>query len=70
MNNEELKAALISGVPVKANIAGLGTIEFERVSAIIYRNKNGKFDISAEVLDKNKNSVCIVSPAKLKEVIK
>lgn len=63
MNSEELKNALLNGFPVDYD-----GITFKCVSAIVYRNKNGKIDISAEVLDKNNNSVCYVDPRKLKEV--
>lgn len=67
MNSEELKNALLKGSPVEYD--GLTyKVTFKCVSAIIYRNKNGKIDISAEVLDKNNNSVCYVDPIKLKEV--
>lgn len=64
MNNEELKAALFSRCPVEHN-----GIEYKCVTAIIYRNKGGKLDISAEVADKKSNSVCIVNAEKLKEVL-
>lgn len=63
MNNEELKNALFSGCPVEHN-----GIEYKCVSAIIYRNKGGKLEISAEVADKKSNSVCIVGIEKLREV--
>ncbi len=63
MTNDELKEALFDGRPVEHN-----GIIYKCVSAIIYRNKKGKLDISAELLDKNKNSVSIVNPAKIKEV--
>lgn len=43
MTNEELKAALVSGCPVES-----GEIVYKCVSAIIYRYRNGKLDISAE----------------------
>lgn len=64
MTNEELKAALFSCCPVEHN-----GIVYKCVSGIIYRNKGGKLDISAELLDKNNNSISIVNPAKVKEVI-
>lgn len=63
MTNEELKAALFSGCPVEHN-----GIVYKCVSGIIYRNKGGKLDISAELMDKNLNSVSIVNPARVKEV--
>lgn len=46
MTNEELKAALVSGCPVES-----GGIVYKCVSAIIYRYRNRKLDISAEVTD-------------------
>ena len=63
MTNEELKAALFSGCPVEHN-----GIVYKCVSGIIYRNKGGKLDISAELMDKNLNSVSIVNPERAKEV--
>ncbi len=63
MTNEELKEALFSGCPVK-----IGDLSYKCVSAIIYRNKNGKLSISAELTDKNNNSISIVDPYKIKEV--
>ena len=68
MTNEELKAALFSGCPVVADLPLHGRIECKCVSAIIYRNKGGKLDVSAELLDKNNNGVLIVEPALVKEV--
>ncbi len=62
MTNEELKAALFSGCPVEHN-----GIVYKCVSGIIYRNKGGKLDISAEMV-KNLNSVSIVNPERVKEV--
>jgi hypothetical protein len=64
MSNEEPKNALLNGFPVECN-----GIAYKCVSAIVYRNKGGKIDISAEVLDKNNNSVCYVDPKGLKEVL-
>ena len=63
MTNEQLKEALFSGCQVEHN-----NIIYKCVSGIIYRNKGGKLDISAELMDKNGNSVSIVNPAKVKEV--
>lgn len=67
MNSEELKNALLKGSPVEYD-GNTFKVTFKCVTAIIYRNKGGKIDISAEVLDKNNNSVCYVDPIKLKEV--
>ncbi len=63
MSNDELKAALFSGCPVES-----GGVVYKCVSAIIYRNKGGKLAISAELMDKNNNSVSIVNPDRVKEV--
>lgn len=58
MTNEELKEALMSECEVKHK-----GIIYKCVSAIIYRNRNGKIDISAELIDKAQNkSVSIVDP--------
>lgn len=63
MTNDELKAALFSGCQVEHR-----GIVYKCVSAIIYRNKDGNLDISAELLDKNGNGVSIVEPHLVKEV--
>lgn len=63
MTNDELKAALFSGCQVEHR-----GIIYKCVSGIIYRNKGGKLNISAELLDKNGNSVSIVEPHLVKEV--
>ena len=68
MNNEELKAALLSGCPVEYKALDDTRIKFKCVTAIIYRRKKTKLDISAEVKDACNNSVCIVDPKRLKEV--
>lgn len=64
MTNEQLKEALFSGCQVEYR-----GIIYKCVSAIIYRNKGGKLNISAELLDKNNNSVSIVEPHLVKEVV-
>ena len=64
LTNEQLKEALFSGCQVEHR-----GIIYKCVSGIIYRNKGGKLDISAELLDKNGNSVSIVEPYLIKEVI-
>lgn len=58
MTNEELKEALMSQCEVKHK-----GITYKCVSAIIYRNRDGKIDISAEVTDRKQNkSISIVDP--------
>ena len=65
MTNEELKNAFWSRVPVIAHIVNLGDIEYENISAIIYRfNKKGKFIVSAELVDQKSNTSVIVVEAK------
>ena len=44
-------------------------IVYKCVSAIIKRNKDGKPVYTAELTDRNNNSVSIVEPAKIKEVV-
>ncbi len=65
MNNEELKEALVSGRPVIHNMALLGKLEYKRVSAIIYRHRSGKLEITAELEDKCGHSVTIVDPKQI-----
>ena len=58
MTNEELKQALMSECEVRHK-----GIIYKCVSAIIYRKRNGKVDVSAELTDKVQNkSVSIVDP--------
>ena len=56
MTAEEIKDALLKKYPVCAN-----GIEYRCVNAVIYREQDGRIIVSAELLDKNKNSVTIVS---------
>lgn len=66
MTNEELKTALVSGCPVES-----GGIVYKCVSAIIYRYRNGKLDISAEVAEVTDycgHSISIISPERAKIV--
>lgn len=64
MTNEQLKEALFSGCKVEHR-----GIIYKCVSGVIYRNKDGKLDISAELMDKNGNSISIVNPERVKEVV-
>lgn len=58
MSNDELKQALMS----QCEVTHKGII-YKCVSAIIYRNKNGKIEVSAELTDRKQNkSVSIVDP--------
>lgn len=44
----------------------LGNIEYERVNAIIYTEKDGKIKVSAELMDKCGHSVCRVRPNEIR----
>lgn len=69
MNNEELKAALISGRPITYNNEDGNKIRYDRVSAIIYRysRKQKRVVLSAELLDVNKNSILICGAENIEE---
>ena len=62
MTNSELKDALMDGRKVV-----FGGIEYDRVNAIIYRQKDGGIDVTAELLDRHQNCVVIASPVKIQE---
>lgn len=57
MNNQELKEALLQRFPVVCR-----GVTYDRVSGIIYRAANGQIVVTAELMDKNGNSVTIVDP--------
>lgn len=65
MTNEEVKAAFKSGCPVTLN-----GIQYQRVSALIYRkNRTGAgMIVQAELLDKNCKGVVIASPKQIEPV--
>lgn len=56
MTTEEIKDALLKKYPVCA-----GGIEYKCVNAVIYRERDGRIEVSAELLDRCENSVTIVS---------
>ena len=60
MNGAEAKDALTKGGEVYHN-----GIEYDRISAIIYRIIGGKLSISAEMIDKNQNCVVIAPIEKI-----
>jgi hypothetical protein len=61
MNNDEIKKAWYDGIPIFHQ-----GIQYQRISALIYRlDSNKKITTSAELLDKNNNSVMI---AKIEDV--
>lgn len=66
MNNTELKEALFNKRPVIFNMPSLGEIRYKCVSAIIYRVKDGKLTVSAEIEDKCGHSVTIVRPESIR----
>ena len=66
MNNTELKEALFNKRPVIFNMPSLGEIHYKCVSAIIYRVKDGKLTVSAEIEDKCGHSVTIVRPESIR----
>lgn len=54
MSGAELKNTLMSGCAVSYD-----GVDYAKVSAIIYRCVNGQIKVTAELLDKNGNSVTI-----------
>ena len=68
MTNEELKQALLSGQPVRYENSDGRESEYERVSAIVYRAKDGEVVVSAEVVDKCGHSLLYCDPKRLKVV--
>lgn len=60
MTIEEIREAFLQETPVT-----FGGIDYEKVSALIYRKEGGKVVVSAEMLDKCKNSVTIASPLRI-----
>ncbi len=65
MSNEELRAALLSGEPVRC-----GDITYKCVSAVIYRKGGkGSVHIQAELADKNGNSVTIAAADKVAKAV-
>ena len=66
MNNEELKEALLSSVPVLCTHTDGHESEYKCVSGILYRQKNGRIVVSAEVTDKCGRSVAYCDPERLR----
>lgn len=65
MTNEEAKQAFFDGVPVMCN-----GIFYINISAIIYRlDRDRKLIVSAELQDKNKNSITIARVQDIQGVI-
>ena len=68
MTNEELKHALLTGHPVVFTDTDGRESEYERVSAIVYRAKDGEVVVSAEIVDKCGHSLLYCDPKRLKVV--
>lgn len=66
MDNTSLKEALQSGEAVLLTNGDGSESEYKCVSAIVYRVRNGKIIVSAEVTDKNGRSVLFCDPQKLR----
>lgn len=63
MTDTELKEALQTARPVVVKIPRQETMTFDCVYGISYRrNERGGITVSAELLDKNKNSVIVTEP--------
>ena len=65
MDNAELKAALLSGKPVILHHADGHAGEYKRITAIVYRAKNGRISVSAELLDYNGHCFVNCDPKKI-----
>lgn len=68
MTNEELKQALLSGQAVTFSHGDGQESVYECVSAVVYRAKEGKIVVSAEIVDKCGHSVLYCDPKRLKVV--
>lgn len=66
MNNSELKEALFNQRPIIFNKPLVGELHYNRVSAVIYRVKDGRLHVSAEIEDKCGRSVMIVEPENIR----
>lgn len=64
MTIEELKAAFHSGAPVQLTYHG-HVIKNYRVSALIWRKKNGGNAVEAELMDKTRRGVVIALPEQI-----
>lgn len=58
MTGEEARAAFEKEIPVES-----GGIKYRKVSALIYRKKDGKVRMQCELEDKGGNSVTITTPS-------
>jgi hypothetical protein len=62
MTSEEIKDALLNKYAVVAN-----GIEYKCVTAVIYREKDGRITVSGELLDKCNHSGTVVALDKIKK---
>lgn len=67
MDSEELKAALLDETPEILTDGYGQELEYKCVDAIIYRKKNGRIDVSAQLLDYCGRSVITCDPKKLRK---
>jgi hypothetical protein len=68
VTNEQLKHALLTGHPVVFTDSDGRETEYECVSAIVYRAKDGQVVVSAEIVDKCGRSLLYCDPKRLKVV--
>lgn len=66
MEIDELKTALLSQRHVVVKRPLLGEIFRAEITAVIYRRKNGKIDVSVETKDAYANSVAISDPSSVR----
>ena len=65
MSGAEAKQAMLKELPVVWHSVRHGAIEYDRISGIVYRPKNGRIAVSLELLDRNRHSVTM---ARIEEV--
>lgn len=68
MRRDQLKGALLSQRPVSADLNQNGRINYQSVSAIIYRRTGEEIGITLELTDHCRHSVTIVRPEKVEYV--
>lgn len=66
MTGDELKQALLNEKPVLLSQTDGQESEYACVSAIVYRKQGDKISVTAELLDKNKNSVNYCDPKRVR----
>lgn len=66
MNNAELKEALLSKEPVIYTDRYGHEAEYGFVSGIIYRERDGRIVVTAEIADKSSNSRTICEPERIR----